>query len=53
MSVPVRAMGMAIAWIGKGVVMPTWSRACTIGAITPRLAKVFEEISALVPAVWA
>ena len=30
MSVPVRAIGMAIDWIGNGWVMPTWSRASTI-----------------------
>jgi hypothetical protein len=33
-------MGIAIAWIGNGVVMPTCSRAWTIALRTPRSLKV-------------
>ena len=35
MSVPVSAIGMAMAWIGNGLVMPTCSRASTIELSTP------------------
>ena len=40
MSVPESAMGMAMAWIGKGWTMPTCSSAWTIGPSTPRSANV-------------
>jgi hypothetical protein len=40
MSVPVRAIGIANAWIRNGDVMPTWLRACTTGSSTPSWAKV-------------
>ena len=47
MSCPVSATGRVIAWMGKGWVMPTPARACTIGAWTPRSAKVGRSSSAL------
>ncbi len=46
MSVPVRAMGIAMAWMGKGVVMPTCSRALLIAVKTPSSPKVVAAVEA-------
>ena len=44
MSAPARASGSVAAWTGRGVVMPTWASAVTMGAGTPSSAKVAEVV---------
>jgi hypothetical protein len=39
-SLPARATGRVISWIGKGVVMPTASRASAVSGRMPRLRNV-------------
>jgi hypothetical protein len=40
MSVPLMAIGIASAWIGNGLMMPSLARASVISGITPRSVKV-------------
>src|ERR1700733_10767435 len=54
MSRPASASGSAAAWIGNGVVMPAPTRAVTIGAGTPRSAKVTSSgVISGISGIWA
>ncbi|RSS55395.1 hypothetical protein EF909_19725 [Streptomyces sp. WAC01280] len=48
-SVPVRATGRVISWMGKGVTMPTASRASAVSGRIPSSRKVVVRV---LPLLW-
>ncbi|TXS11324.1 hypothetical protein EAO70_30665 [Streptomyces sp. adm13(2018)] len=48
-SVPVRATGRVISWMGKGLTMPTASRASAVSGRIPRSRKVVVRV---LPLLW-
>jgi hypothetical protein len=44
MSLPFSAIGRARAWIGKGAMIPSASRASAISGLTPRSRKVVSGV---------